>query len=173
MPGSAVAIKHIFSGGRDTISLCRASLKPDVIHSLMVLKHHLLLKRSSVIELDWRDVDSLLQTNVEFFFPPYMLTVPSLHQQILGTSSNFSSCTGLHRHGLVLQSTSVSFTDLHSIWSCWRQKNKVCWCIRATAVWLTHTIPSGCWTSSYIVRLWVFPYPYGPCSHMVIRLLHG
>jgi len=31
------------------------------------------------------------------------------------TSVAAQVCTGLHRHELVLQSTSVSFTDLHSI----------------------------------------------------------
>jgi len=41
--GSAVAVEHIFSGGRDTISLCRASLIPDTIQVLMLVKQHLQL----------------------------------------------------------------------------------------------------------------------------------
>jgi hypothetical protein len=28
---SAVAVKHIFSGGRDTIGICHASLRPEII----------------------------------------------------------------------------------------------------------------------------------------------
>ncbi|KAF4620479.1 hypothetical protein D9613_001146 [Agrocybe pediades] len=38
IPGSAVAVERIFSGGRDTISLRRASLRPDTIRVLMILK---------------------------------------------------------------------------------------------------------------------------------------
>lgn len=48
MPGSAVAVERIFSGGRDTISLRRASLRPSTIRTLMVLKHHLRLKRAKL-----------------------------------------------------------------------------------------------------------------------------
>jgi len=43
--GSAVAVERIFSGGRDTISLRRASLKPKTIQVLMLVKCQLLLKR--------------------------------------------------------------------------------------------------------------------------------
>lgn len=43
--GSAVAVERIFSGGRDLISLRRASLKPDTIRALMLLKQKLLLRR--------------------------------------------------------------------------------------------------------------------------------
>ena len=39
--GSAVAVEHIFSNGRDTISTCHASLRPETIHTLMVLKHQI------------------------------------------------------------------------------------------------------------------------------------
>ena len=39
--GSAVAVEHIFSSGRDTISIRCASLQPDTIQTLMVLKHHI------------------------------------------------------------------------------------------------------------------------------------
>ncbi|KAF8803399.1 hypothetical protein BYT27DRAFT_7109784 [Phlegmacium glaucopus] len=42
--GSAVAVEHIFSGGWDTISLCRASLKPETIRVLMLVKHRLIFK---------------------------------------------------------------------------------------------------------------------------------
>ena len=39
--GSAVAVERIFSGGCDTISLRRASLTPDTIRSLMLIKKQL------------------------------------------------------------------------------------------------------------------------------------
>ena len=39
--GSAVAVECIFSSGRDTISIRCASLQPETICTLMVLKHHL------------------------------------------------------------------------------------------------------------------------------------
>ena len=41
--GSAVAVERIFSGGRDTISLRRASLKPETIRTLMLVKQRLRL----------------------------------------------------------------------------------------------------------------------------------
>lgn len=41
--GSAVAVERIFSGGRDTISLRRASLKPETIRILMLVKQRLRL----------------------------------------------------------------------------------------------------------------------------------
>ena len=37
--GSAVAVKCIFSSGRDTIPIFHASLQPETICTLMVLKH--------------------------------------------------------------------------------------------------------------------------------------
>ena len=43
--GSAVAVERIFSGGRDTISLRRASLKPETIRILMLVKRRLILAR--------------------------------------------------------------------------------------------------------------------------------
>ena len=46
--GSAVAVEHIFSGGRDTISLRRASLVPDTIRVLMLVKQRLKLARISL-----------------------------------------------------------------------------------------------------------------------------
>jgi hypothetical protein len=45
-PGSAVAVERIFSGGRDTISLRRASLTPDTIRVLMLVKKRLHLTRA-------------------------------------------------------------------------------------------------------------------------------
>jgi hypothetical protein len=45
MIGSAVAVERIFSGGRDTISLRRASLQPETIRTLMLVKQHLHLTR--------------------------------------------------------------------------------------------------------------------------------
>jgi hypothetical protein len=44
--GSAVSVERVFSGGRDTISLRRASLKPETIRALMIVKHSLLLERT-------------------------------------------------------------------------------------------------------------------------------
>jgi hypothetical protein len=46
LSGSAVSVKRIFSGGCDTISLRRASLKPETIQALMVVKDALLLERA-------------------------------------------------------------------------------------------------------------------------------
>jgi hypothetical protein len=46
--GSSVAVERIFSGGRDTISLRRASLQPETIRVLMVLKSRLQLTRYSL-----------------------------------------------------------------------------------------------------------------------------
>ena len=45
-PGSAVAVERIFSGGRDTISLRRASLHADTIRTLMLVKKRLHLARA-------------------------------------------------------------------------------------------------------------------------------
>jgi hypothetical protein len=47
LSGSAVAVEHIFSGGRDTISLRRASLKPETIRILMLVKQRLRLARNA------------------------------------------------------------------------------------------------------------------------------
>lgn len=44
--GSAVAVERIFSGGRDTISLRRASLRPETIKVLMLVKKKLRLERT-------------------------------------------------------------------------------------------------------------------------------
>ena len=49
--GSAIAVERIFSGGRDTISLRRASLKPDTIHTLMLVKQHLHLARKAIQDI--------------------------------------------------------------------------------------------------------------------------
>ena len=46
--GSAVAVERIFSGGRDTISMRRASLLPDTIRTLMLVKHRLRLARVAI-----------------------------------------------------------------------------------------------------------------------------
>jgi hypothetical protein len=47
--GSAVAVERIFSGGRDTISLRRASLKPETIRVLMLVKRKLIVAREKVV----------------------------------------------------------------------------------------------------------------------------
>ena len=44
--GSAVAVERVFSGGRDTISLRRASLKAQTIRVLMLVKRKLHLART-------------------------------------------------------------------------------------------------------------------------------
>jgi hypothetical protein len=49
--GSAVAVERIFSGGRDTIGLRRASLKPETIRTLMLVKARLRMARTAVIEI--------------------------------------------------------------------------------------------------------------------------
>ena len=46
--GSAVAVERIFSGGRDTISLRRASLKPETIRILMLVKRKLIIAREKI-----------------------------------------------------------------------------------------------------------------------------
>jgi len=47
--GSAVAVERIFSGGRDTISLRRASLKPETIRILMLVKRKLIISREKIV----------------------------------------------------------------------------------------------------------------------------
>ncbi|KAK6978255.1 hypothetical protein R3P38DRAFT_2578539, partial [Favolaschia claudopus] len=49
-PRSAVAVERVFSGGRDAISLRRARLQPETIRTLMLVKHHLRLKRTKLQE---------------------------------------------------------------------------------------------------------------------------
>jgi hypothetical protein len=49
--GSAVAVERIFSGRRDTISLRRASLQPDTIKTLMMVKQRLRLARNAIKEV--------------------------------------------------------------------------------------------------------------------------
>lgn len=44
--GSAVAVERIFSGGRDTIALWRASLQPGTISTLMIVKQWLKTKHA-------------------------------------------------------------------------------------------------------------------------------
>ena len=49
--GSAVAVEWIFSGGRDTISLRRASLNPETIRTLMLVKQRLCLARTAIHDI--------------------------------------------------------------------------------------------------------------------------
>jgi len=49
-PGSAVAVERIFSGGWDTISLQRASLQPETIRTLMLVKQQVRLSRVGSID---------------------------------------------------------------------------------------------------------------------------
>ena len=48
-PGSAVTVECIFSGGHDTISLRRASLKPGTITILMLVKRRLILACEKIL----------------------------------------------------------------------------------------------------------------------------
>ena len=48
IPGSAIAVERVFSGGRDTISLRRASLHPETIQILMLMKKKLHLTRAQL-----------------------------------------------------------------------------------------------------------------------------
>jgi hypothetical protein len=49
--GSEVAVERIFSGARDTISLRRASLKPETIRTLMLVKQRLRLARGAIRDI--------------------------------------------------------------------------------------------------------------------------
>ena len=49
--GSSVSVERIFSGGRDTISLQRASLSAETIKVLMLLKNRLLVARNTLSAL--------------------------------------------------------------------------------------------------------------------------
>ena len=51
--GSAVAVEQIFSRGRDTISLCHASLKPETIRTLMLAKQQLTHTRIRDVLGNW------------------------------------------------------------------------------------------------------------------------
>ncbi|KAE9393773.1 hypothetical protein BT96DRAFT_999138 [Gymnopus androsaceus JB14] len=51
IPGSAVAVEHIFSSGRDTISLRHSRLSMETIRVLMVVKHCLRAVQSAVEEI--------------------------------------------------------------------------------------------------------------------------
>ncbi|KJA24713.1 hypothetical protein HYPSUDRAFT_53524 [Hypholoma sublateritium FD-334 SS-4] len=52
IPGSAVAVECVFWGGRDTISLRRASLQPDTVRVLMIVKQRLRLARIALEKYD-------------------------------------------------------------------------------------------------------------------------
>ena len=49
--GSAVAVERIFSGSHDTISLRCASLNPETIQTLMLVKQQLRLARTAVHDI--------------------------------------------------------------------------------------------------------------------------
>lgn len=49
--GSSVSVERIFSGGRDTISLRRASLSAETIKVLMLLKNRLHVARNTISAL--------------------------------------------------------------------------------------------------------------------------
>jgi len=49
-PGSAVAVEWIFFGGWDTISLRYASLQPETIHTLMLVKQQVRLSHVGSID---------------------------------------------------------------------------------------------------------------------------
>lgn len=56
--GSAVVVKRISSGGRDTIGLHRASLKAETIQTLMFVKARLRLACRAIIDLIGDENDS-------------------------------------------------------------------------------------------------------------------
>ena len=49
--GSAVAVERIFSGGQDMITLWQASLHPNTIWTLMLVKQHLHITRHAIDDL--------------------------------------------------------------------------------------------------------------------------
>ena len=51
MLGSAVAVERIFSGSRNTISLHRASLNPETIRTLMLVKQRLRLACTAIQDI--------------------------------------------------------------------------------------------------------------------------
>ena len=51
LPGSPVAVEHIFSGGCNTIFLCRASLSAETIWTLILVKQRLHLARTAIEEI--------------------------------------------------------------------------------------------------------------------------
>lgn len=65
---SAVAVERVFSGGRDTISLRRASLKPETIRVLMLLKHKLHLSRREFLKGVKKEATSLFGVSPGFAF---------------------------------------------------------------------------------------------------------
>ncbi|KAJ3517257.1 hypothetical protein NLJ89_g623 [Agrocybe chaxingu] len=51
IPGSAVAVERVFSGGRDVIGIRRASLHAQTIRSLMLVKAQLCLQRKAILDI--------------------------------------------------------------------------------------------------------------------------
>ena len=49
--GSAVTVEQIFSGDRNTISLCHASLNPETIQTLMLVKQQLRFARTAIHDI--------------------------------------------------------------------------------------------------------------------------
>jgi hypothetical protein len=45
LTGSAVSVERVFSGGRDTISLRRASLKPETVRALTISRNAIIVDR--------------------------------------------------------------------------------------------------------------------------------
>ena len=61
-----MAVEHIFSGGHDTISIRRASLHPDTIRTLMLVKHRLRLAQVAIDRALWYKPDVLLSSRTKF-----------------------------------------------------------------------------------------------------------
>jgi hypothetical protein len=59
LSGSAVAIKRVFSSGRDLIGLHSTSLQPETSCTLMIVKACLRMARSAVIKLLGEDGEGL------------------------------------------------------------------------------------------------------------------
>ncbi|CAA7268097.1 unnamed protein product [Cyclocybe aegerita] len=51
IPGSAVAVERVFSGGRDVIGIQRASLHAQTIRSLMLVKAQLRLQHKAILDI--------------------------------------------------------------------------------------------------------------------------
>ncbi|KAJ7042244.1 hypothetical protein C8F04DRAFT_946234, partial [Mycena alexandri] len=60
--GSAVAVERIFSGGRDTIGLRRASLKAETIEILMFVKARLRLAKEASKKHEKARTEALLES---------------------------------------------------------------------------------------------------------------
>jgi len=119
--GSAVAVERIFSGGHDTISLRRASIQPEMVRTLMLVKHCLQLKKNSnIISIDW-----LCLFNLKLTF-----CIPSLQPSI--RPSRTCSSSGIWQYGY---GSGISVTVL-----CPYLYGRTPYTVQCTALYTAHTI---------------------------------